>query len=107
MTPPHSSQRRELRPKARSSVSEQKGQVRILAPPFELSMTPPFLSLRAHHNHAPEDTIRHHSNGGFITSQFGLGGEDEASEFEVAYLQLVKDALAQGADTGWGDILFL
>jgi hypothetical protein len=36
-----------------------------------------------------------------------LGGEDEASEFEVAYLQLVKDALAQGADIGLGEILFL
>src|SRR5215213_5790394 len=43
-TPPHSSQRRELRPKERSSASEQKGQVRVLYPPLESSMLPPFSS---------------------------------------------------------------
>src|ERR671920_655067 len=71
-TPPHSSQRRELRPKARSSASEQKGQVRVLASPFESSMPPPFSSPRSHHNYGPQGTIRHRLNGLFVTSQFGL-----------------------------------
>ena len=38
---------------------------------------------------------------------YALGGEDEASEFEIAGMQLIQHAPAQGTDIGWGEILFL
>jgi hypothetical protein len=47
-TPPHSSHLRELRPKPRSSASEQKGQVRVPGSLFDLSMLPTFFSSCSH-----------------------------------------------------------
>ena len=63
-TPPHSSQLRELRPKARSSVSEQKGQVRVLDFAVSIVHAASLLLVLDHTPyHGPQDTIRHRPNG--------------------------------------------
>src|SRR5215210_9041164 len=58
-TPPHSSHLRELRPKLRSSASEQNGQVRVLESPFVFPMLPTLFSICPYPYHGLPSTDKH------------------------------------------------
>src|SRR5215210_4702358 len=55
-TPPHSSHLKELRPKPRSSASEQKGHSRVPDSLLVLSILPTFASSGSRLNHGPQGT---------------------------------------------------